>query len=244
MRTRLVPRTNLEASVLCLGTAEFGSVVEDSVSDTIINRYLEAGGNVLDTAEVYAEWIPGGSHRSEEFLGQWLRKRKSRDGLILSTKGAHPRLHSMHIPRMSKQDVESDLNSSLRRLGVDCVDIYWLHRDDVATPVEEILLMLEEFRKSGKIRYAGFSKLDTSSCGRSADHGREAECPGVHRKPKSMELSESGCLTRRSNLGLSSMNLLLVGTPSMASRHFPTPLKQTDISDDWITAALRRRPTL
>ena len=132
MRTRLVPRTNLEASVLCLGTAEFGSVVEDSVSDTIINRYLEAGGNVLDTAEVYAEWIPGGSHRSEEFLGQWLRKRKSRDGLILSTKGAHPRLHSMHIPRMSKQDVESDLNSSLRRLGVDCVDIYWLHRDDVA----------------------------------------------------------------------------------------------------------------
>jgi aryl-alcohol dehydrogenase-like predicted oxidoreductase len=157
MRTRLIPHTILEASVLCLGTAEFGSNVEDSVSETIINRYLEAGGNVLDTAEVYAAWIPGGSHRSEEFLGKWLRKRKSRDGLILSTKGAHPRLNSMHIPRMSKQDVESDLNSSLQRLGVDCVDIYWLHRDDVSTPVEEILLMLEEFRKSGKIRYAGFS---------------------------------------------------------------------------------------
>ena len=120
MRTRLLPRTNLEASVPCLGTAKFGSVVEDSVSETIINRYLEAGGNVLDTAEVYAEWIPGGSHRSEEFLGQWLRKRKNRDGLILPTKAAHPRLHSMHIPRMSKRDVESDLNSSLRRLGVDC----------------------------------------------------------------------------------------------------------------------------
>ena len=117
MRTRLVPHTDLDASVLCLGTAEFGSAVEDSVSETIIHRYLEAGGNVLDTAEVYAEWIPGGSHRSEEFLGQWLRKRESRDGLILSTKGAHPRLNSMHIPRMSKPDVESDLNSSLRRLG-------------------------------------------------------------------------------------------------------------------------------
>ena len=84
-------------------------------------------------------------------------KRKSRDGPILSTKGAHPRLNSMHIPRVSKPDVESDLNSSLRRLGVDYVDIYWLHRDDVSTPVEEILLMLEEFRESGKIRYAGFS---------------------------------------------------------------------------------------
>jgi len=157
MRTRLIPRTDLEASVLCLGTAEFGSTIEDSVSETIINRYLEAGGNVLDTAEVYAEWIPGGSHRSEEFLGYWLRKRKSREGLILSTKGAHPRTESMHIPRMSKQEVESDLNSSLRRLGLDCVDIYWLHRDDASTPVEEILLMLEEFQKAGKIRYAGFS---------------------------------------------------------------------------------------
>lgn len=157
MRTRLVPRTTLEASVLCLGTAEFGSGVQDSVSETIVNGYLDAGGNVLDTAEVYAEWLPGGSHRSEEFLGRWLRKRKNRDGLIISTKGAHPRLDSMDKPRMSRKDVESDLNSSLQRLGVDYVDIYWLHRDDPGTPVEEILLMLEEFRKTGKIRYAGFS---------------------------------------------------------------------------------------
>ena len=157
MRTRLIPRTTLEASVLCLGTAEFGSVVEDSFSETIINRYLDAGGNVLDTAEVYAEWIPGGSHRSEEFLGRWLQQRKSRNGLILSTKGAHPRVDSMDKPRMSRDDVESDLNSSLQRLRVDYVDLYWLHRDDPGTPVEEILLMLEEFRKAGKIRYAGLS---------------------------------------------------------------------------------------
>ena len=157
MRNRLIPRTNLMASVLCLGTAEFGSSVEDAAAETLIERYLEAGGNLLDTAEVYAEWIPGGSHRSEEFLGRWLRKRKSREGVILSTKGAHPRLNSMHIPRMSKREIESDLNSSLQRLGIDCVDIYWLHRDDVTTPVEEILLILEDFRKTGKIRYAGFS---------------------------------------------------------------------------------------
>ncbi len=157
MRTRLIPRTTLQASVLCLGTAEFGSGIDDSVSETITNRYLEAGGNVLDTAEVYAEWLPGGSHRSEEFLGKWLRKRKSRNGLILSTKGAHPRITSMDQPRMSRKDVESDLNSSLQRLGVEHVDLYWLHRDDPGTPVEDILLMLEDFRKAGKIGYAGFS---------------------------------------------------------------------------------------
>jgi aryl-alcohol dehydrogenase-like predicted oxidoreductase len=72
MRRHLIPRTNLDASVLCLGTAEFGSVVEDSVSEAIIDCYIDAGGNVLDTAEVYAEWVPGGSHRSEEFLGYLL----------------------------------------------------------------------------------------------------------------------------------------------------------------------------
>jgi aryl-alcohol dehydrogenase-like predicted oxidoreductase len=157
MRTRLIPRTTLEASVLCLGTAEFGSAVEYSLSEAITDRYVDLGGNVLDTAEIYAEWLPGGSHRSEEFLGRWLRKRKNRNGLILSTKGAHPRLDSMDKPRMSRKDVESDLDSSLQRLGVDSVDLYWLHRDDPGTPVEEILLTLEEFRKSGKIRYAGFS---------------------------------------------------------------------------------------
>ena len=161
MRTRLIPRTDLEASVLCLGTAEFGSVVEYSLSETIIDRYVGAGGNVLDTAEVYAAWLPGGSHRSEEVLGQWLRNR-NRNGLILSTKGAHPRLDSMDKPRMSRKDVESDLNSSLQRLGVNYVDLYWLHRDDPGTPVEEILLMLQEFRKAGKIRYAGFSNWTLS----------------------------------------------------------------------------------
>ena len=157
MKTRLVPRTNLNASVLCLGTAEFGSAVDESSSEKVLETYLDAGGNVLDTAEIYAAWLPNGEHRSETFLGQWLRRRKNRDQLIISTKGAHPRLDSMDKPRMSKPVVESDLNSSLKRLGIDCIDIYWLHRDDPGTPVEEIILMLEDFRKSGKIRYSGLS---------------------------------------------------------------------------------------
>jgi aryl-alcohol dehydrogenase-like predicted oxidoreductase len=86
-----------------------------------------------------------------------LRRRKSREGLIISTKGAHPRLDSMDRPRMSKAEVQADLDSSLKRLGIDCVDIYWLHRDDRGTPVADILLMLDDFRRAGKIRYAGFS---------------------------------------------------------------------------------------
>jgi aryl-alcohol dehydrogenase-like predicted oxidoreductase len=159
MKTRLIPHTTLEASVLCLGTAEFGSAVDDALSENIIEKYLDEGGDVLDTAEIYASWIPGCDHRSEEFLGAWLRKRKNRDEIIISTKGAHPRLDSMDKPRMSKPVVEEDLNSSLRRLGIEHADIYWLHRDDPGTPIEEIVLMLEDFSKAGKIRYAGLSNF-------------------------------------------------------------------------------------
>jgi aryl-alcohol dehydrogenase-like predicted oxidoreductase len=157
MKTRPIPHTNLTASELCLGTAEFGSAVEDSVSEEILKTYLDAGGNVLDTAEIYAAWLPNGEHRSETFLGNWLRKNKNRDRLIISTKGAHPRLDKMDKPRMSKPIVESDLNSSLKRLGIDYADIYWLHRDDPSTPVDEIVSMLEDFRTAGKIRYCGVS---------------------------------------------------------------------------------------
>ncbi len=134
MKTRPIPQTNLTASVLCLGTAEFGSAVDESSSEKLIDTYLDAGGNVLDTAEIYAAWLPDGEHRSETFLGNWLRTRKNRDQLIISTKGAHPRLANMDKPRMSKPVVEADLNSSLQRLGIDHVDIYWLHRDDPSTP--------------------------------------------------------------------------------------------------------------
>jgi aryl-alcohol dehydrogenase-like predicted oxidoreductase len=157
MNTCPIPHTNLNASVLCLGTAEFGSSIDEATAEEILETYLDAGGNVLDTAEIYAAWLPNGEHQSEIFLGNWLRKNKNRDQLIISTKGAHPRLDSMDKPRMSKAFVESDLDSSLKRLGTDHVDIYWLHRDDASTPVDEIVLMLEDFRQAGKIRYSGLS---------------------------------------------------------------------------------------
>src|SRR5258708_8817673 len=157
MKGRPIPGTNLAASVLCLSTAEFGSAVDNSSAEKIIETYLDAGGNLLDTAEIYAAWTRNGEHRSETFRGKWLRTRKNRDQLIISTKGAHPRLDSMDKPRMSKPAVEADLNSSLQRLGIDHGDIYWLHRDDPSTPVEEVMLMLEDFRRACTLRYRGLS---------------------------------------------------------------------------------------
>ncbi|MBV9391554.1 MAG: aldo/keto reductase [Verrucomicrobia bacterium] len=157
MRKKVFPNTNLMPSELCLGTAEFGSKLAVDEAKKLIEHYLASGGNVLDTAEIYAEWLPDGSHRSEKFLGEYLRRRGKHDDLVISTKGGHPRLSSMHVSRMSRADVQSDLDSSLRRLGIETVDIYWLHRDAPEIPVEEILSFLEDFRKTGKIRYYGFS---------------------------------------------------------------------------------------
>jgi aryl-alcohol dehydrogenase-like predicted oxidoreductase len=152
-----VPKTDLQASTVVLGTDYFGSTVSRENSMQLMDCYLEAGGNVLDTAEAYAGFVPGGDHQSEIVIGEWMRDRCVRDQVILSTKGAHPRLATMHIPRMSKAEIQSDLDSSLQRLGVEIIDLYWLHRDAPSYPVEEILQSLESFRRAGKIRYAGFS---------------------------------------------------------------------------------------
>ena len=123
----------------------------------LMDYYLEAGGNVIDTAEDLCSWIPGGEHQSEKVIGEWLRERDVRDQVVLSTKGAHPKLESMDVPRLSKAEIQADLDSSLQRLGVECIDLYWLHRDSPGYPVEEILQSLEGFRKAGKIKHAGFS---------------------------------------------------------------------------------------
>jgi aryl-alcohol dehydrogenase-like predicted oxidoreductase len=157
MQKRALPRTNLQVSVLGLGTDYFGTTVDRKQAAQILDRYVESGGNFIDTAEIYAAWVPGGEHQSEKVIGDWLRERGLRDSLILSTKGAHPKLESMDVPRMSKREIESDLDSSLRRLGVDCIDIYWVHRDAPAVPAEEIVLALEALRKAGKINHSGFS---------------------------------------------------------------------------------------
>jgi aryl-alcohol dehydrogenase-like predicted oxidoreductase len=157
-----IPKTDLHASTLALGTDYFGSTVSRDLCMELMDHYIEAGGNVIDTAESYARWLPGGEYQSEKVIGEWLRERRTRDQIVLSTKGAHPKLESMDVPRLSKAEIQADLDSSLQRLGVEHIDLYWLHRDSPGYPVEEILESLATFRKAGKIKYAGFSNWTQS----------------------------------------------------------------------------------
>ena len=116
---KTLPNTTLTVSPICLGTSDLGTTVPEANAFTLLDTYIDRGGNFLDTAAVYANWIPGERNVSEKTLGRWMKTRGNRDKLVVATKGAHPDLTTMHISRMSPQEIVSDLDDSLRNLQVD-----------------------------------------------------------------------------------------------------------------------------
>ena len=142
-------------SEICLGADGFGSKLDRDTAFRMLDAFRDAGGNFVDTANIYARDFAEGYSRSERILGEYLASR-GKDSLVIATKGAHPDPKTMHTPRVTRECIEKDLDESLLSLGLDCVDIYYLHRDDPAMPIGEILEILDDFRKMGKIkRYAG-----------------------------------------------------------------------------------------
>ncbi len=157
MKRLKIPGSRLEVSEICLGTVGLGATIAPPDAYALLDRYLELGGNVLDSAKVYSDWIPGEQSRSEKTIGRWLKDRGNRDQIVLSTKGAHPHLETMQLSRLAPEDIVHDLDQSLASLQTDWIDLYWLHRDDPARPVQEILETLNLQVKAGKIRYFGAS---------------------------------------------------------------------------------------
>lgn len=139
-----------------LGTDVYGTYVDEATSFSLLDYYIGNGGNVLDTANIYGFRSPSECGYSEKLIGKWLKDKK-RDNIIISTKGGHPNPDTMHISRLSRDEIFSDMDESLKRLNTDYVDIYWLHRDDESIPVCEIADTLDELIKQGKTRYVGLS---------------------------------------------------------------------------------------
>jgi aryl-alcohol dehydrogenase-like predicted oxidoreductase len=157
MKYQSIPQTDLHPSVLCFGTASFGTALDSSTAFRLLDTFFAQGGTFLDTAHVYGAWVPGGLGRSETIIGNWLHERHLREQVILGTKGAHPALSAMHLPRLSRQDIVADLDESLRCLRTEYIDLYWLHRDDPQRPVAELLETLNDQVRQGKIRSFGCS---------------------------------------------------------------------------------------
>ena len=167
MKTKItIPDTDLTFHPLGLGTVNAGLAWDGADADRIFDTFLDMGGSLIDTAHVYSDWVKPERARSERAIGDWLQRSGKRNHIVLVTKGGHPDMTSehpdTHISRMKKEDMRSDLESSLRQMQKFHIDIYFYHRDDVNQPVEELVEAMEEFRRQGKIRYYGCSNWTTS----------------------------------------------------------------------------------
>jgi aryl-alcohol dehydrogenase-like predicted oxidoreductase len=182
---RTLGRSGLIVSPLSLGTMTFGTPrwgSADDMSEAIFDTYIEAGGNFIDTADVYA----GG--RSEELVGGYIAHKKLRDKLVLATKfGFNAQPGNPHAGGNGRKNIYRALEGSLRRLHTDYIDLYWLHVWDMVTPVEEVLQTLGDLVRAGKIRYFGFSDMPAWYAAKAATLAQAHAVPG----PIAMQLAYS-----------------------------------------------------
>lgn len=171
---RPLPGTSLHASALCLGGVYFGNELDERATFALLDRFAELGGNFIDTARIYSDWVPGETSRSERILGDWIHARGRRDTLVISTKGAHPSLQALDRPRTSAAEIRDDVEGSLKSLRLETIDLYWLHRDDPARPVEHFIDLLNTFVQEGKMRGFGASNWTAARLRAANSYARES----------------------------------------------------------------------
>jgi aryl-alcohol dehydrogenase-like predicted oxidoreductase len=155
MDYRTLGRSGCAVSTLCLGTMTFGTETDEAGSHAQLDRFVEAGGTLVDTADVYSAGV------SEEIIGRWFASRPAdvTERVVLATKGRFPTDDSPNGAGLSARHLTRALDASLRRLGLDAVDLYQVHAFDPWTPLDETLRTLDGFVRAGKIRYYGLSNF-------------------------------------------------------------------------------------
>jgi aryl-alcohol dehydrogenase-like predicted oxidoreductase len=163
MKTVTFGKTNLRVSNLCLGTMQFGWTADENAAFEVMDAFVEAGGNFIDTADIYSRWAkdnPGGV--SEEIIGRWMKARGNRDDVVIATKVRGQMWEGADGEGLSRKHITRAVEDSLRRLQVDTIDLYQAHWPDEKTPIEETLTVWGELVKAGKVRYIGLSNYTTS----------------------------------------------------------------------------------
>ncbi|MEV0902304.1 aldo/keto reductase [Actinoplanes sp. NPDC049802] len=165
MEYRNVGASGLRVSELCLGTMTFGKEADEQTSHAILDRYVEAGGDFIDTADVYA----GGA--SEEIIGRWLASRQ-RDSLVVATKAFWATGSGPNDNGAGRKHLIAAVHASLRRLRTDYIDLYQLHCFDETTPIEETVSTLDQLVRSGLVRHLGVSNYAAWQLQKSVDVAR------------------------------------------------------------------------
>ena len=158
MLMRKMGRTGLKVASLCLGGNTFGWTTDQQASEAVLDAYCVAGGNFIDTADVYSRWAPGNSGgESETALGAWMKARGNRHQVIIATKVMGPMGPGPNDTGLSRHHILDGVEASLRRLQTDYIDLYQAHWDDRETPLAETLRAFDDLVRQGKVRYVGAS---------------------------------------------------------------------------------------
>ncbi len=154
MQQRKLGQSPLAVTPLALGGNVFGWTADEQTSFAVLDAFVAHGGNAIDTADAYSYWVPGHQGgESETVIGRWLKQRGKRDDVIIGTKvGMWEKRKGL-----KRENIVEGCEDSLRRLGVETIDLYWLHRDDEQTPPAEYLGALDKLVRAGKVRAIGAS---------------------------------------------------------------------------------------
>jgi len=158
MEVRKLGRTGLGVSELALGTMQFGWTADEESAYSVMDAFVQAGGNLIDTADVYSSWAegnPGGV--SEEIIGRWMKARGNRQDVVIATKVRGQMWDGANGEGLSRVHIMRAVHDSLRRLGTDYIDLYQTHWYDENTPIHETMRVLDDLVRAGKVRYVGCS---------------------------------------------------------------------------------------
>ena len=166
-----IGHTPLDVFPLCLGGNVFGWTADEAQSFATLDAYAAAGGNFVDTADVYSAWAPGNSGgESEAILGRWMAGRGNRDRIVVATKVGK----LAGLTGLSAKTIRSAAEASLRRLGTDHIDLYYAHSDDPATPLDETLGAFDSLVREGKVRAVAASNYTASRLSEALEVSRAA----------------------------------------------------------------------
>jgi aryl-alcohol dehydrogenase-like predicted oxidoreductase len=215
MHPRPLGNSPLSITPLAFGGNVFGWSADEKRSFELLDAFVGAGGNLIDTADVYPAWVPGKrGGESETIIGKWLKRSGKRDQVVISTKVAKWTRH----PGLSRVNIRQAVDGSLQRLQIDCIDLYQAHEDDASVPMEETLDAFARLIDAGKVRVIGASNF---SAARFADALAVSKQHGLPRyetlQPEYNLVSRAGYeqelepLVRRENIGVISYYALASG---------------------------------
>lgn len=215
MKNRKLGHSVLEVAPFAFGGNVFGWSADEQRSFDLLDAFVDGGGNLIDTADVYSAWVPGNrGGDSETIIGKWLKRSDKREQVVIATKVGK----WGEQPGLSRANIQQAVEGSLKRLQTDCIDLYQAHEDDASVPLVETLEAFARLIEQGKVRVIGASNYSADRLADALEISRERNLPRYETlQPQYNLMDRAGyekdleALIRRENLGVISYFSLASG---------------------------------